>query len=322
MKRVLISGWTGNTGSKILARAALRWPDASFVGLTRQRTALPPAELSDRFRVAFAPLEDEAALERAAFGSGETSTYDLVLHTAHVHFTPQMMRLAERYGVPRVLLIHTTGMYSKYREYGARYREIDDAVTSQVVTGPCWTILRPTMIYGNSRDHNLHKMIRAICRLPIFPLFGDGGATFQPVHVEDVADAAMTILETPACRWRAYDLSGGTVATYKEMMLLICRLLNRRPLLLPVPLPAALALASIGERLRPGGVGVSREQIRRLGENKAFSHADAARDFGFTPRSLHEGLAEEISLMRSEGLLPETETGAKRGSPGSAAAEG
>jgi nucleoside-diphosphate-sugar epimerase len=319
VKRILISGWTGNTGSRILARAARRWPDAAFVGVTRQKAAPPPAELSDRFRVAVAPLEDEAALEKAAFAHAGIPAYDLVLHTAHVHFTPPILRLSEHYGVPRVLLIHTTGMYSRYREYGARYREIDDAVTTRAGSGPCWTILRPTMIYGNSRDHNLHKMIRAISRSPIFPLFGDGGATFQPVHVEDVADAAMTVLETPACRWRAYDLSGGTVATYKEMVTLISSLLNRRPFLLPIPLPVALALAGLGERLRPGGVGVSREQIRRLQEDKAFSHADATQDFGFRPRRLSEGLAEEIALMRAEGLLPGMAS--RSGSPGPAAAE-
>jgi nucleoside-diphosphate-sugar epimerase len=306
VKHILITGWTGNTGSLILERAARRWPEASFVGVTRQEGAAPPASLRERFRIAVAPLEDEDALEKAVFAhqAAPETGFDLILHVAHVHFTPPILHLAERYGVPRILLIHTTGMYSQYREYGARYREIDDAVTARRDSGPCWTILRPTMIYGNARDHNLHKLILALSRSRLFPLFGDGSATFQPVHVEDVANAAMTVLEVPACRWCAYDLSGATVATYKEILREIGSLLGRKPLLLPVPLPFALAVARIGEALRPGGIGVSTEQVRRLQENKAYSHASATKDFGFAPRSLHEGLSQEIDLLRAEGLLP------------------
>jgi nucleoside-diphosphate-sugar epimerase len=304
VKRILITGWTGNTGSLILERAARRWPEATFVGVTRQAGAPPPPGLSGRFQVAVAALDDEAALEQAAFSRTDASGFDLVLHVAHVHFTPPILRLAERYGVPRVLLIHTTGMYSRYREYGARYREIDDAVTARAGSGPCWTILRPTMIYGNGRDHNLHKLILALARSPVFPLFGDGSATFQPVHVDDVADAAIAVLDAPDCRWRAYDLSGATIATYKEILMTIGNLLGRKPLLVPIPLTAALAMAGIGERLRPGGIGVNVEQVRRLQENKAYPHAPATKDFGFAPRTLAEGLSQEIALLRLEGRLP------------------
>ncbi len=318
MKRILITGWTGNTGSRILARAARRWPDAAFVGVTRQSDAVAPPEVAGRFWVAVAPLEDEAQLEQTAFSE---SPFDLVLHVAQVHFTPQIMRLSKRHSVPRILLVHTTGMYSRYREYGARYRKIDDAVVAGGENSPCWTILRPTMIYGNHRDHNLHKLILAISRSPVFPLFGDGSATFQPVHVDDVADAALTVLDNPLCRWRAYDLSGATVATYREILNLIGSLLQRRPVLVPVPLPLALAAARFGERLRPGGVGVSLEQVRRLQENKAYSHAVATADFGFDPRRLEEGLAQEIALLRSQGLLPAISPKASSSHPASAKQE-
>ncbi|MBC8101999.1 MAG: NAD-dependent epimerase/dehydratase family protein [Cytophagales bacterium] len=315
-KRILITGWTGNTGSRILERAARRWPSADFVGVTRREDASPPAEIAGRFHVAVTPLEDETALEQAAFA--DHSPFDLILHVAHVHFTPPVMRLAEKWNARRVLLVHTTGMYSRYQQYGARYRDIDDTITRRTESGPCWTILRPTMIYGNARDHNLHKLILAVARAPVLPLPGDGSAVFQPVHVEDVADAALAALENPICRFRAYDLSGATVATYREMLTLIGGLLDRQPVLVPVPVPLALLLAGAGERLRPGGIGIRVEQVRRLAENKAYSHAAAAADFGFSPRTLSTGLAEEIALLRAEGRLPAA-TG--RGASSVAAAE-
>jgi hypothetical protein len=38
---------------------------------------------------------------------------------------------------------------------------------------------------------------------------------------------------------------------------------------------------------------VTSEQVRRLAEDKAFAHDDAARDFGFAPRAFEAGIAQE-----------------------------
>jgi hypothetical protein len=46
---------------------------------------------------------------------------------------------------------------------------------------------------------------------------------------------------------------------------------------------------------------VTAEQIRRLAEDKAFSYADASRDFGFAPRSFDDGVTREAHAM---GLSP------------------
>lgn len=42
----------------------------------------------------------------------------------------------------------------------------------------------------------------------------------------------------------------------------------------------------------------SREQVLRLNEHKAFSHEDAAADFGYAPRTLRDGLEAEVRLYR------------------------
>jgi hypothetical protein len=83
----------------------------------------------------------------------------------------------------------------------------------------------------------------------------------------------------------------------------VARLLARRPWIVPVPLaPAALAaglwsMTGLPPRIR-------REQILRLGEDKAFSFEAARRDFGYAPRGWREGLAAEVDLLRHQGLIP------------------
>jgi hypothetical protein len=64
--------------------------------------------------------------------------------------------------------------------------------------------------------------------------------------------------------------------------------------LVRVPLQAAVLGAKLTRIVTP-------EQVLRLAEDKAFSYAEAARDFGFAPRSFAEGVAREAEAL---GLSP------------------
>ena len=46
---------------------------------------------------------------------------------------------------------------------------------------------------------------------------------------------------------------------------------------------------------------VKSEQVKRLAEDKAFAHDDAARDFAFAPRGFEDGIGEEARLLGLAG---------------------
>jgi hypothetical protein len=58
----------------------------------------------------------------------------------------------------------------------------------------------------------------------------------------------------------------------------------------PVPVQAAVLAARLTRVVTP-------EQIRRLAENKAFSYADAAHDFGYRPRPFDAGVRQEARML-------------------------
>jgi len=64
-------------------------------------------------------------------------------------------------GVSRVVFANTTGMFRRYRRYAAEYRRIEEQT---VTSGLDYTIIRPTIIDGNARDHNIHKLLRIVNR--------------------------------------------------------------------------------------------------------------------------------------------------------------
>jgi nucleoside-diphosphate-sugar epimerase len=173
-----------------------------------------------------------------------------------------------------------------------------------------WTILRPTMIYGDAADRNLSRLFRFVARSPVVPLPGGGRALVQPVHVADLARAVVEVLECQATARNAYELPGGEAVPLRELVLRVARLLGRRRLLL-LPLPIAPMALAAGAWHRLGlAPRVSSEQVRRLAEDKAFSYEAARRDWGYSPRGLDAGLESEARELRISGILRGDASGA------------
>nr|CAA9290510.1 hypothetical protein AVDCRST_MAG63-4331 [uncultured Armatimonadetes bacterium] len=291
---ILVTGWTGNTGGFVVRMLRERYPDQPIVGLARSPDApSPPGVLVEP-----ADLRDEGAVEEVF----RRHAFTTILHVANIRFSPLIMRLAEAYRVPHTVLVHTTGIYSRYQEYSSLYREIEGGILDGRFEHTAWTILRPTMIYGNHRDHNLHKLIRVLHRYPVFPVFGGGSAVMQPVHVEDLAAAVVACVGNDRVKRRGYDLSGGSVVTYGDILRRITRLLGKRVRFVPVPLPAGIFFARLYGRASKHPI-ITVEQIQRLQEDKSYPHEAAARDLDFRPRPFEEGIAQEVAELRERGLI-------------------
>lgn len=158
------------------------------------------------------------------------------------------------------------------------------------------------MIYGSPMDLNLHKMIKFCHRFGAFPIFGSGESLLQPIHADDIAQALMSALEHPHISGD-YNISGATVISFKDLVLLVEKLLGKKIIKLPIPLSLGTNLADLAEKLLKTRTPIKKEQILRLQEDKVFSHEKAQKDLGFSPRTLEEGLKREVELMRNQGII-------------------
>ena len=78
---------------------------------------------------------------------------DTVIHVAGIHWSKEIVDAAVHNHVRRLISVHTTGIYSKYKAAGEEYRQIDNYVEKKSKENDIiLTILRPTMIYGNIYD--------------------------------------------------------------------------------------------------------------------------------------------------------------------------
>ncbi|OYT91772.1 MAG: epimerase [Burkholderiales bacterium PBB3] len=146
-----------------------------------------------------------------------------------------------------------------------------------------WKVLRPTLIYGLDQDRNLSEIARFIRKFGFFPLLGAASGKRQPIHVDDVAAAAVAAIQSSCPGTRAYNISGGEVLTYREMVCRIFLALKKSPRFLHVPLPVfgvGVRCLSVLPRYRHWTVSMA----ERMNRDQEFAHSEAARDFGFSAR--------------------------------------
>jgi NADH dehydrogenase len=122
-------------------------------------------------------------------------------------------------------------------------------------------ILRPTVTFGPG-DILLNNLAWTLRRLPVFGIPGDGRYPIQPVHVDDIADLAVR-LGSVAEEEMVIDAAGPDIFTFNEFVSVVRGAVHSRSLIVHLPVPAALAAASLlGLAVRD--VVLTRDEVTEL----------------------------------------------------------
>ncbi len=291
MGLAVVTGATGYLGPYVVRALRERAPALQIRCVVRASSRTAPIRLPG-VTSAIADLRDPDALYAAFQGA------DTLINLASLGFdwTENVVRTAQRANIRRAVFISTTAILTalSVRSKPVRVRGEEMVRQSELA----WTILRPTMIYGTPKDRNIARLIRLIDVSPIVPLFAPR-ALQQPIHVEDVAWAVAAAVGNEKTVGRIYNISGAQPLTMESLAREVAAALGRSRLFIRVPLWPVVGMLSLWERLRRPPI--SPEQVRRVGENKSFDHAEAARDFDFSPRDFRAGIKTEVELFRNPG---------------------
>lgn len=220
---------------------------------------------------------------------------DTVLHMAGIHWSREVATAAATCHVRRLIVIHTCGIYSKYKAAGEEYRQIDAYVEKTCKENNITlTILRPTMIYGNSRDRNVIKFIKMVDKFPIMPVVNGGRYELQPVHYADLGKAFFDVLlNEERTAGKDFILSGEKPILLRDMFTEIGKNLGKNVKFISCPFLIAYPGAVVVWTLSLGKVDF-REKVQRLCEDRDFPHEEATKAFGFAPRPFEVGIAGEV----------------------------
>ncbi|MGG2109362.1 NAD-dependent epimerase/dehydratase family protein [Lysinibacillus pakistanensis] len=291
---ILITGISSNTGTQLLRKLCDIVPSKEIVGIVRSEYYVNQCEI----QVEYGDLTDTAFLESLY----SKYSFKEVIHVANIRFSNIIMEISEKYNVQRNVLIHTTGIFSKYQEYNSLYNQIENNIFNTKYIDTSYVIVRPSMIYGNERDHNMHKLIIFLKKSILFPLFGDGKSLMQPVHVEDLTDAICEIFKRKDILNEDFNITGGSVLEYQQIIKIISDKLNKSTIIFKIPISLALLGARLAKIILRKSI-ITVEQIERLQEDKVYSHEKAIQVFNYTPRSFEQGIEEEIEILKKKGII-------------------
>ncbi len=296
-----ITGITGHSGTWFLRRLSAEGYQGKIRCVMREPKKAAPHKYTIfensclDIEFAIGDLRDEAFLMESLKG------VDTIVHTAGISHSHKLIDVAIKNNVDWAILVHTTGRFSKYKSASSEYINIEDRVMNQCHQANIdgmntlnLTILRPTMIYGSSKDRNMYRLVEYLSKHKLFPMFGNGGNLMQPVHARDLGNAYYDILMQPnVTKNREYNLSGKFAISYAELIGIVASTLKKNIILIRLPLSFSIFAAKIYNALFKNAI-ITVEQVMRMQEDKAFSHDDAAKDFGFNPISFEDGIKEEV----------------------------
>ncbi len=223
-----------------------------------------------------------------------TQNADVMMHIFNIHNSIDVLNACVENEVPRLVMVHTTGVYSKYKMASAEYKEIEEKIEKTISkTDVDITILRPTMIFGDICDHNISKFIMMVDRYPIIPEIKHGEGKIQPVNARDLAKAYYQVIRINHLPELYYDLSGEQSITLHELFDLIGENLGKRVHHISCPISFAVGGAKVVKMLSLGKIDYV-ERVLRMDENRDYDHFCATRDFGYQPECFAIGLKREV----------------------------
>lgn len=216
--------------------------------------------------------------------------------------------LAREEGVERFVHISAIGADAASDSLYARTKaQAEEAVREAI---PAATIIRPSIVFG-PEDSFFNKFAAMASLSPVLPLIGGGKTKFQPVYVDDVADAICEALARPEAAGRTFELGGPRVYTFRELMELMLRETARKRLLLPVPFFAA---SLIGVVSQAAGRLPFVEPVLTVDQVKLLKHDNIVRgegdtgtlkDLGIDPHAVESVLPSYMVRYRKYGQFTE-----------------
>ncbi len=218
------------------------------------------------------------------------------LNMAHVGFADYVVAACRETGIRRVLSLSSTRRFTRFPERTARM--VIDGEVAYAASGLDWTVLRASMIFGGDRDNNLEKVVRWLRRHRWMPLIAGGTNLVQPIFVLDLVDAISRAVadRSGATSGRALTLAGPEPMTQRAMIETIAAAMDCPLAWVPVPFGAAMAAGWTLERIRPRRPFATRDQFRRMLEDKTFDITEAQAALGgWSPRPFAEAIRLKLA---------------------------
>lgn len=223
IKNVCVLGGSGFVGSSLVER--LDEAGYQVKVLTRRRDRAKHLFLLPKVQVVECNVMDDVALAREISGSDAVINLIGILHqssklsfdTIHHQLPSRLVHICRKQGVGR--LLHMSALQAAKQAPSAYLRskgEGEAVVMAAQSEQFHVSVFRPSVIFG--REDSFINLFASLVKLLPVVLLAKPKARFQPVFVEDVAQAFVASLENIDTYGQRYDLCGPQVYSLRELV--------------------------------------------------------------------------------------------------------
>ena len=211
--KVLVCGASGFIGRAICVRLAaaghevlrgVRHPERAGDVAIDYCTELQPHDWPARLRGVDAVVNAVGIIRESREASFEA---------LHARAPAALFAACAEAGVRRVVQISALGADCGNAVYFTSKRAADEALMALPLE---WIILRPSLVFGPGGGSA--AMFCRAASLPVIAAPSLGKARFQPIHINDLAEAAAACLEPATPARRVLDIAGRDVVSYDGML--------------------------------------------------------------------------------------------------------
>ena len=160
-------------------------------------------------------------------------------------------------------------------------------------------VIRPSVVCGT--EDNFTNLFSKLSFLPIIPIVKKS-YKFQPVLVNDVADAIVQAIETKDNTGTIYEIGGPKIISFGEMVKSILNTINKKRLVTQMPMPIAKLQSTITDLL-PFPPILTRDQCEILSESDNIVSNDqlTLQDLGINPADVEEEMKKWLWRYKEGG---------------------
>ncbi|WP_137155276.1 complex I NDUFA9 subunit family protein [Rhizobium sp. FKL33] len=208
-------------------------------------------------------------------------------------------------------LTHISAIGADVHSASAYARSKGRAEQSILQTKPDAVILRPSVVFG-PEDQFYNKFADMARIAPFLPLVGGGKTKFQPVFVDDVAEAVARSVDGLVEGGKVYELGGAEVVSFKEILDDILRVTCRNKSLVTIPFGVASLLGSVASLVPFITPPITADQVTLLKKDNVVSDAAiqegrTLEGLGIKPTLAAAILPTYLARYRPEGQFTQTD---------------
>lgn len=321
-KLVTIFGGSGFVGRYIARRMAKEgWRVRVAVRRPNEALFVKPYGVVGQVEPVFCNIRDDNSVRAALHGADAVvNCVGILAESGKNRFASiqsegagRIARIAAQEGVGA--LVHLSAIGADETSDSAYSRTKGEGEAAVLAAFPHAVILRPSVIFG-PEDQFFNRFAAMVRLSPVLPVVG-GDTKFQPVFVDDVAQAAVAGVTGRAAPG-IYELGGPDVESFRALMQMLLRVIERRKTIVDVPLGVAKLMATaldLGQTLTLGLLAngtLTRDQVKNLArDNVVTPGAKGLADLGIQPAAIEAVLPEYLWSFRPSGQYSAIKASAK-----------